>query len=76
MCGGYRRTTSEEELARLCHIPIPEQTDWLSRLAIDRQHRGNPNGPDRRLKLAPLPLASLTCHQSVFIYDYQRLYVL
>jgi hypothetical protein len=27
MCGRYRRTTSEEELARLCHIPIPSQTD-------------------------------------------------
>jgi putative SOS response-associated peptidase YedK len=27
MCGRYRRTTSEEELARLYHIPIPIQTD-------------------------------------------------
>ena len=27
MCGRYRRTTSEEELARLYHIPIPSQTD-------------------------------------------------
>jgi putative SOS response-associated peptidase YedK len=27
MCGRYRRTTSEEELARLYHIPIPNQTD-------------------------------------------------
>jgi hypothetical protein len=27
MCGRYRRTTSEEELARLYHIPIPKQTD-------------------------------------------------
>jgi putative SOS response-associated peptidase YedK len=27
MCGCYRRTTSEEELARLYHIPIPSQTD-------------------------------------------------
>ena len=26
MCGRYRRTTSEEELARLYHIPIPKQT--------------------------------------------------
>jgi len=25
MCGRYRRTTSEEELARLYHIPIPSQ---------------------------------------------------
>jgi putative SOS response-associated peptidase YedK len=27
MSGRYRRTTSEEELARLYHIPIPKQTD-------------------------------------------------
>jgi hypothetical protein len=27
MCGRYRRTTSEEELARLYRIPIPPQTD-------------------------------------------------
>jgi len=27
MCGRYRRTTQEEELARLYHIPIPRQTD-------------------------------------------------
>jgi putative SOS response-associated peptidase YedK len=27
MCGHYRRTTQEEELARLYHIPIPKQTD-------------------------------------------------
>jgi putative SOS response-associated peptidase YedK len=27
MCGRYRRTTSEEELARIYHIPIPKQTD-------------------------------------------------
>src|SRR5213080_2274590 len=27
MCGRYRRTTQEEELARLYHIPIPNQTD-------------------------------------------------
>jgi putative SOS response-associated peptidase YedK len=27
MCGRYRRTTSEKELARLYHIPIPKQTD-------------------------------------------------
>jgi short-subunit dehydrogenase len=25
MCGRYRRTTQEEELARLYHIPIPSQ---------------------------------------------------
>src|SRR6516164_9238161 len=27
MCGRYRRTTSDEELARHYHIPIPSQTD-------------------------------------------------
>ena len=27
MCGRYRRTTQEEELARMYHIPIPRQTD-------------------------------------------------
>src|SRR5262245_33462288 len=27
MCGRCRRTTFEEELARLYHIPIPSQTD-------------------------------------------------
>src|ERR1700722_11900676 len=27
MCGRYRRTTQEEELARLYHIPTPKQTD-------------------------------------------------
>jgi len=27
MCGRYRRTTSEEELARLYHIPIPPQRE-------------------------------------------------
>ena len=27
MCGRYRRTTSEEELARLYKIPIPPQID-------------------------------------------------
>jgi putative SOS response-associated peptidase YedK len=27
MCGRYRRITQKEELARLCHIPIPKQTD-------------------------------------------------
>jgi putative SOS response-associated peptidase YedK len=29
MCGCTGRTTSEEELARLYHIPIPKQTDLL-----------------------------------------------
>jgi SOS response associated peptidase (SRAP) len=27
MCGRYRRTTREEELARIYHIPTPKQTD-------------------------------------------------
>ena len=27
MCGRYRRTTQEEELARIYHVPIPKQTD-------------------------------------------------
>ena len=27
MCGRYRRTTSEEEIARRYHIPIPPQLD-------------------------------------------------
>jgi ATP-dependent DNA ligase len=27
MCGRYRRTTKEEELARIYHIPIPPQSD-------------------------------------------------
>jgi len=27
LCGGYRRTIQEEELARLYHIPIPKQSD-------------------------------------------------
>jgi putative SOS response-associated peptidase YedK len=27
MCGRYRRTTFEEELPRIYHIPIPKETD-------------------------------------------------
>jgi putative SOS response-associated peptidase YedK len=27
MCGKYRRTTKEDELARIYHIPIPLQFD-------------------------------------------------
>jgi putative SOS response-associated peptidase YedK len=27
MCGRYRRTTAEEEMARRYHIPIPPQRD-------------------------------------------------
>jgi putative SOS response-associated peptidase YedK len=27
MCGRYRRTTREEELARIYHVPIPAQPD-------------------------------------------------
>jgi hypothetical protein len=32
MCGRYRRTTSEEELAWLYRIPIPKQTDFADQL--------------------------------------------
>jgi hypothetical protein len=30
LCGRYRRTTQEEELARLYNIPIPKRTDYPS----------------------------------------------
>jgi hypothetical protein len=42
MCGGYRRTTSEEELARLYHIPVPKQTDFADQL----QHCAESADPD------------------------------
>ena len=45
MCGRYRRTTQEEELPRLYHIPIPKQTD-----ADQLQHRAEPEGPDHSLR--------------------------
>jgi hypothetical protein len=38
MCGRYRRTTSEEELARQYHIPIPPQLD----LPISYNTRADP----------------------------------
>ena len=65
-----------KELALLYHIPIPKQTD-LAKSVGDRQAASRkPERSGSPLKLAPVPLANLTCHQSVFIYDYQRLYVL
>jgi hypothetical protein len=33
MCGRYRRTTKEEELARIYRIPIPTHTDYRGRHA-------------------------------------------
>jgi hypothetical protein len=32
MCGRYRRTTAEEEIARQFHIPIPPQLDFADQL--------------------------------------------
>ena len=46
MCGRYRRTTQEEELARLYHIPIPKQTD----LPITLQHRAESENPYHSLQ--------------------------
>jgi hypothetical protein len=46
MCGRYRRTTSEEELARLYHIPIPEP----GRFADQLQHRAESEGPGNSLQ--------------------------
>jgi hypothetical protein len=40
MCGRYRRTTSEEELARLYHILIPTQTDLPISYNIAPSQRG------------------------------------
>jgi hypothetical protein len=42
MCGRYRRTTQEEELARLYHIPIPKRKD----LPTSYNHRVEPKGSD------------------------------
>src|ERR1700720_525311 len=36
MCGRYRRTTSEDELARRYHIPIPPQRDLRTSWNIAR----------------------------------------
>jgi hypothetical protein len=44
MCGRYRRTTQEEELARL--YPYPE-TD---RLTNQLQHRAKSKGPDNSIQ--------------------------
>jgi hypothetical protein len=62
MCGRYRRTTSEEELARLYHIPIPCQTDILISYNIASSQkvltiRFNPETEDGNLKelLVPCP---------------------
>jgi len=41
MCGRYRRTTSEEELARLYHIPIPNETDLPISYNIAPQSEGS-----------------------------------
>jgi hypothetical protein len=46
MCGRYRRTTSEEELARRYHIPIPKELD----LPISLQHRPEPKGFNHSLQ--------------------------
>jgi putative SOS response-associated peptidase YedK len=39
MCGPYRRTTSEEELARLYHIPIASQKVLTIRFNPQTQQR-------------------------------------
>jgi hypothetical protein len=54
MCGRYRRTTQEEELARLYHIPIPSQTDL--RISEIPSREGckavfQPHPPGMRLRL-------------------------
>ena len=36
MCGRYRRTTQEEELARIYHVPIPMATVGRTPLRITR----------------------------------------
>jgi putative SOS response-associated peptidase YedK len=61
MCGRYRRTTSEEELARLYHIPIPPQRDlpisWNIAPSQDQDVlviRYNPKARQRRLGCATL----------------------
>src|SRR5260370_32417322 len=54
MCGRYRRTTREEELARRYHIPIPPQRDlpisWNIALSQDvLAIRFNPKSGQRSL---------------------------
>ena len=58
MCGRYRRTTQEEELARLYHIPIPKQTDLpISYNIVPSQKvltiRFNPETRQRSAALSP-----------------------
>jgi hypothetical protein len=43
MCGRYRRTTSEEELARLYHIPNPQANGFADQL----QHRSESKDKSR-----------------------------
>jgi hypothetical protein len=59
MCSRYRRTTSQEELARLYHIPIPSQTDLPISYNIAPSQkvltiRFNPQTQQRSLDVNPL----------------------
>jgi putative SOS response-associated peptidase YedK len=64
MCGRYRRTTQEEELARLYHIPIPKQTDLpisyniapSQKVLTIRFNSGNSRAIARRLAVGINPL--------------------
>jgi putative SOS response-associated peptidase YedK len=54
MCGRYRRTTKEEELARLYNIPVPSQLDLPISYNIARSQnvlviRFNPKTAQRSL---------------------------
>ena len=56
MCGRYRRTTQEEELARLYHIPIPKQTDLpisYNKGGVSKQKVEEANAALRELGLDP-----------------------
>jgi putative SOS response-associated peptidase YedK len=64
MCGRYRRTTSEEELARLYHIPIPSQTDLPISYNIAPSQkvlaiRFNPKSQQRSLDAIPWGINSI-----------------
>jgi hypothetical protein len=49
MCGRYRRTTSEEEIARQYHIPIPPQLDLaISHNRADGECSCDPAQPEDR----------------------------
>jgi putative SOS response-associated peptidase YedK len=72
MCGRYRRTTSEEELARRYHIPIPPQRDlpisWniaptQDVLAI----RFNPEvkQQSKNLSATPKPNSETACYRKI-----------